>query len=79
MILSIGLLYTSAMRLAFLGPVGTYGERAARRLASLAGHPEAELVPQEWERGCLGWVVLLAWVAVVTNPVVADPALRCRM
>ena len=37
MILSIGLLYTSAMRLAFLGPVGTYGERAARRLAGRRG------------------------------------------
>ena len=32
-------------------------------------------MPQEWVRGCLGWVVLLEWVAVVTNPVVADPAI----
>jgi prephenate dehydratase len=53
MILSIGLLYTSAMRLAFLGPVGTYGERAARRLASLAGHAEAELVPQQGIRAVI--------------------------
>ena len=35
------------MRLAFLGPVGTYGERAARQLAGLAGYAEAELVPQQ--------------------------------
>lgn len=33
------------MRLAFLGPVGTYGEQAAQRLAALEGF-EAELVPQ---------------------------------
>ncbi|MFO0039924.1 MAG: prephenate dehydratase [Synechococcaceae cyanobacterium] len=41
------------MRLAFLGPVGTYGERAARRLASLAGHGEAELVPQQGIRAVI--------------------------
>ncbi len=35
------------MRLAFLGPVGTYGERAARRLAALTGQADAELVPQQ--------------------------------
>ena len=33
------------MRLAFLGPVGTYGEQAAQRLAALEGIP-AELVPR---------------------------------
>ena len=33
------------MRLAFLGPVGTYGEQAAQRLAALEGI-SAELVPQ---------------------------------
>jgi prephenate dehydratase len=35
------------MRLAFLGPVGTYAEQAAHSLAALAGRPEAELVPQQ--------------------------------
>ncbi len=35
------------MRLAFLGPVGTYGERAARRLAALSDRTDAELVPQQ--------------------------------
>ena len=34
------------MRLAFLGPVGTYGEQAALQLARLEG-VEAELVPQQ--------------------------------
>lgn len=34
------------MRIAFLGPAGTYGEQAAGRLAALEGQPEAELVPQ---------------------------------
>ncbi len=52
MILSIGL-FRSAMRLAFLGPVGTYGEQAARRLASLAGQAEAELVPQQGIRAVI--------------------------
>jgi prephenate dehydratase len=33
------------MRLAYLGPVGTYGEQAAKRLAALAGL-EATLIPQ---------------------------------
>ena len=32
------------MRLAFLGPTGTYGEQAAQRLAVLDGDPQAELV-----------------------------------
>jgi len=34
------------MRLAFLGPIGTYGEQAAHRLAALAGLEEAEFLPQ---------------------------------
>jgi prephenate dehydratase len=34
------------MRVAFLGPVGTYGEQAAHRLASLEGLDAAEFVPQ---------------------------------
>lgn len=34
------------MRLAFLGPVGTYGEQAARRLAELEGLQEVSFVPQ---------------------------------
>ena len=34
------------MRLAFLGPIGTYGEQAARRLAALAGLEDAEYLPQ---------------------------------
>ena len=34
------------MRLAFLGPVGTYGEQAARQLAELEGLPAVEMVPQ---------------------------------
>ncbi|MEB3165826.1 MAG: prephenate dehydratase [Cyanobacteriota bacterium] len=33
------------MRLAFLGPIGTYGEQAAQQLAGLEGL-EAELIPQ---------------------------------
>lgn len=35
------------MRLAFLGPVGTYGEQAARRLAALEGLQDVSLVPQQ--------------------------------
>ena len=34
------------MRLAFLGPAGTYGEQAAVRLAALEGWAELELLPQ---------------------------------
>ncbi|MEB3320708.1 MAG: prephenate dehydratase [Cyanobium sp.] len=34
------------MRVAFLGPVGTYGEQAALRLLELEGLEDAELVPQ---------------------------------
>ncbi len=34
------------MRLAFLGPAGTYGEQAAERLAALEGWAEPELLPQ---------------------------------
>ena len=32
--------------MAFLGPAGTYGEQACRRLAALCGSPEAERRPQ---------------------------------
>ena len=35
------------MRVAFLGPNGTYGEQAARRLIELEGWPAAELLPQQ--------------------------------
>jgi prephenate dehydratase len=35
------------MRLAFLGPVGTYGEQAALQLVQLEGLQEVELVPQQ--------------------------------
>jgi prephenate dehydratase len=35
------------MRVAFLGPVGTYGEQAARQLCELEGWAAAELVPQQ--------------------------------
>ncbi|MFM7731867.1 MAG: prephenate dehydratase [Cyanobium sp.] len=41
------------MRVAFLGPVGTYGEQAARRLVTLAGHGDAELVPQQGIRAVI--------------------------
>jgi prephenate dehydratase len=41
------------MRLAFLGPFGTYGEQAAQRLAVLAGLPEPELVPQQGIRAVI--------------------------
>ena len=34
------------MRIAFLGPAGTYGEQAARRLAELEQLPDPELLPQ---------------------------------
>jgi prephenate dehydratase len=34
------------MRIAFLGPAGTYGEQAAQRLAALEQIPQPELVPQ---------------------------------
>ncbi|MFN5161731.1 MAG: prephenate dehydratase domain-containing protein, partial [Cyanobacteriota bacterium] len=34
------------MRIAFLGPVGTYGEQAARHLAALEGLDEVEFLPQ---------------------------------
>jgi prephenate dehydratase len=34
------------MRLAFLGPVGTYGEQAAQRLAALEVLKDPELIPQ---------------------------------
>jgi prephenate dehydratase len=35
------------MRIAFLGPVGTYGEQAARRLAELEAWPDVQLMPQQ--------------------------------
>ena len=35
------------MRVAFLGPAGTYGEQAARQLAHLEGLAEANLIPQQ--------------------------------
>ncbi len=38
--------FLASMRLAFLGPAGTYGEQAAIRLAELEGLADAELVPQ---------------------------------
>jgi prephenate dehydratase len=53
MILSITLAVPSIMRVAFLGPVGTYGEQAARRLVALAGHGDAELVPQQGIRAVI--------------------------
>ena len=34
------------MRIAFLGPAGTYGEQAAQRLAALEQIPQPQLVPQ---------------------------------
>ncbi len=50
MILSITL--DPTMRLAYLGPAGTYGEQAARRLAALEGL-EVDLVPQQGIRGVI--------------------------
>ena len=50
MILSITL--DPTMRLAYLGPAGTYGEQAARRLAALEGM-EAELAPQQGIRAVI--------------------------
>jgi prephenate dehydratase len=41
------------MRLAFLGPVGTYGEQAAQRLAALAELPPTELVPHQGIRAVI--------------------------
>ncbi len=41
------------MRLAFLGPVGTYGEQAAQRLAVLAGFTAPELLPQQGIRAVI--------------------------
>jgi prephenate dehydratase len=53
MILSITLAVPFIMRVAFLGPVGTYGEQATRRLVLLAGHGDAELVPQQGIRAVI--------------------------
>jgi prephenate dehydratase len=41
------------MRIAFLGPVGTYGEKAARQLAALEGLPSPEFVPQQGIRAVI--------------------------
>ncbi|WP_216902470.1 prephenate dehydratase [Synechococcus sp. CCY 9618] len=41
------------MRLAFLGPVGTYGERAAQRLAGLEGLEVVDFVPQQGIRAVI--------------------------
>ncbi|MCT0198528.1 prephenate dehydratase [Synechococcus sp. CS-1325] len=41
------------MRLAFLGPIGTYGEQAARTLADLEGLTAVELVPQNGHRAVI--------------------------
>ncbi|NQV11335.1 MAG: prephenate dehydratase [Cyanobacteria bacterium] len=41
------------MRLAFLGPAGTYGEQAARTLADLEGLGDAELIPQSGHRAVI--------------------------
>ncbi|KEF42357.1 MAG: chorismate mutase [Cyanobium sp. CACIAM 14] len=41
------------MRLAFLGPVGTYGERAAQRLARLESLAAVEFVPQQGIRSVI--------------------------
>jgi prephenate dehydratase len=41
------------MRLAFLGPVGTYGEQAARQLAALENLDSAEMVPQQGIRAVI--------------------------
>ncbi|MEB3200949.1 MAG: prephenate dehydratase [Synechococcaceae cyanobacterium] len=41
------------MRVAFLGPVGTYGEQAARQLAALEAMQEPELVPQSGIRAVI--------------------------
>lgn len=46
MILSVPISRPSAMRLAFLGPVGTYGERAAQQLVQLEGLTAVTYVPQ---------------------------------
>jgi prephenate dehydratase len=41
------------MRLAFLGPVGTYGEQAAQRLAGLERLEDVEFVPQQGIRAVI--------------------------
>jgi prephenate dehydratase len=52
------------MRIAFLGPVGTYGEQAAQRLAALEGI-EAELVPRPGLRAVVQAVATGACEAAV--------------
>ncbi|MEB3172610.1 MAG: prephenate dehydratase [Cyanobacteriota bacterium] len=39
------------MRVAFLGPSGTYGEQAAQRLSALEGWQDPQLMPQQSIRG----------------------------
>jgi len=53
MILSTHVSPPCVMRLAFLGPVGTYGEQAARILADLEGLTAVELVPQNGHRAVI--------------------------
>lgn len=52
------------MRLAYLGPVGTYGEQAAKRLAALEGM-DAELVPQQGIRSVIQALAMGACEAAV--------------
>lgn len=53
MILSAHSPFALAMRLAFLGPVGTYGEQAARKLAELEHFAEVLYVPQQGIRAVI--------------------------
>ena len=53
MILSAHFAFALAMRLAFLGPVGTYGEQAARKLAELERFADVLYVPQQGIRAVI--------------------------
>jgi len=53
MILSAHFSSALAMRLAFLGPVGTYGEQAARKLAELEHCTDVVYVPQQGIRAVI--------------------------
>ena len=53
MILSAHIPFALAMRLAFLGPVGTYGEQAARKLAELEQFTDVLYVPQQGIRAVI--------------------------
>lgn len=53
MILSAHIPFALAMRLAFLGPVGTYGEQAARKLAELEHFTDVLYVPQQGIRAVI--------------------------